>query len=87
MSRPRAFDLVRDVERHFEVSAVTRCEPPRLLEDQQVRGPFASLHHRHEFLPADGGTRMLDTFIFRPPLGVLGRIVDALILEPCCAGC
>ena len=72
--------------RHFGVRQrlsvrVTRCEPPRIFEDQQVRGAFASFTHRHEFRPTDGGTVMIDDFRYRSPLGPLGQLADVLFLE------
>jgi ligand-binding SRPBCC domain-containing protein len=60
---------------------VTRCEPPRLFEDEQVRGAFAGFTHRHEFRPVSSGTLMVDDFAYRSPLGALGRLADRLFLE------
>lgn len=67
---------------------VTRFEPPHRFVDEQVRGPFRSFTHTHEFVPtapsAPGGrnstTRMIDTFRYAAPLGPLGRIAEALFL-------
>jgi ligand-binding SRPBCC domain-containing protein len=72
--------------RHFGVrqrltARVTRCEPPRLFEDEQVRGAFAGFTHRHEFRAVSGGTLMVDDFSYRAPFGVFGRIADRLFLE------
>jgi ligand-binding SRPBCC domain-containing protein len=72
--------------RHFGVRQrltvrVTRCEPPRLFEDEQVRGAFAGFTHRHEFRPVPTGTLMVDDFRFESPLGVIGRLADRLYLE------
>ena len=55
---------------------VTRCDRPCLFEDMQVRGPFARLHHRHEFRPQGAATLMIDDFSYGVPLGPLGVIAD-----------
>ncbi|HET8905643.1 MAG TPA: hypothetical protein VFN11_01625, partial [Ktedonobacterales bacterium] len=34
----------------------------------------------HAFVPQPSGTLMIDTFTFRAPLGILGRVIEALIL-------
>lgn len=63
---------------------ITRFEPPRLFEDVQVRGPFHAMTHTHEFrsIGVDGRrTRMVDTFQYTSPAGVLGRLADVLFLE------
>jgi ligand-binding SRPBCC domain-containing protein len=70
---------------HFAIrqrltARITRFERPRVFEDVQVRGSFAELHHVHEFEPTPTGTRMVDTFTFRSPLGPLGAVVDRLLL-------
>jgi ligand-binding SRPBCC domain-containing protein len=62
-------------------SRVTRCEPPLLFEDVMVRGAFASFKHIHRFVEVTGGTDMIDEFDYRSPLGILGRLADALFLE------
>jgi ligand-binding SRPBCC domain-containing protein len=46
-----------------------------------IRGAFAGFEHTHEFVAEDGGTRMIDTFDYRSPLGLLGRLADSLFLE------
>ena len=72
--------------RHFGVwqtltSRITAYDRPRHFRDEQVRGAFASFTHDHFFTPdGAGGTVMRDVFTFRAPLGVLGRIVEWLVL-------
>jgi ligand-binding SRPBCC domain-containing protein len=61
---------------------VTRCERPRLFQDEMVRGAFQSFTHRHTFLDDGDGTLMIDDFCFTAPLGMLGRAVGRLVLEP-----
>lgn len=45
------------------------------------RGAFKSFRHVHEFIEHDGGTLMRDTLVWTAPLGLLGRIVDKLLIE------
>ncbi|MDB4996157.1 MAG: cell division protein [Myxococcaceae bacterium] len=62
-------------------SKMTRVERPHVFEDCMVKGAFASFAHLHEFLEENGGTRMIDVFDYRSPLGVLGKLADRLFLE------
>lgn len=71
--------------RHFGVwqeltSEITQYDRPRHFRDSMVRGAFAGFDHDHYFSETDGVTEMLDRFAFRSPLGLLGRIADALVL-------
>jgi len=45
-----------------------------------IQGIFQEMKHHHAFVPQPSGTLMIDTFTFRAPLGILGRVVEALIL-------
>lgn len=60
---------------------ITRFERPRMFEDRMVKGAFKSFVHVHEFEPARGGTRMVDTFDYKSPLGLLGALADVMFLE------
>lgn len=44
-------------------------------------GVFKSMKHKHEFEEHGGITVMKDTLIFEAPLGLLGRIVEKIILK------
>jgi ligand-binding SRPBCC domain-containing protein len=59
---------------------ITEFAPPHRFVDELVRGAFHDLRHVHEFRPVGAGTRMVDVFSFHSPLGVLGQLVDALVL-------
>src|SRR3954452_16759739 len=83
------FDRARragDVEgRHFGIrqrftSAITAYDRPRHFQDSMVRGAFHSFVHDHYFETCEDGTRMTDVLAFRSPLGVLGAIVDRLLM-------
>lgn len=69
------------------LAAHTVYDPPRLFVDEQVRGPFASWVHRHEFEAIDAvTTRLTDRVTFALPGGAVvnalfGRLV-ALSLVP-----
>jgi ligand-binding SRPBCC domain-containing protein len=71
--------------RHFGVpftmtSAITDLVEPARFVDEQQSGPFRRWWHEHRF-EADGpGTRMTDVVQFQSPAGVLGRLVDRLLL-------
>ena len=73
--------------RHFGVrlrftSRITEYRRPTDFRDSMVSGPFASFVHEHKFQRTNGNTIMVDEVIFRSPLGVLGALVDRLVLVP-----
>lgn len=64
-------------------SRVCAFEPPHFFADEMVRGAFASFRHGHRFgALGDGLTRVSDLFTFGSPLGLLGRLTDAMFLTP-----
>ena len=67
------------IKQRLEVE-ITQMVKPHFFVDEQVRGPFASLIHRHQFTETNSGTRMQDHFTFRAPFGILGSLVDKLYL-------
>ena len=72
--------------KHFGVrqrltSAITRFERPWFFQDRMVRGAFAALEHDHVFGErADGSSEMVDVVRFAAPLGVVGWVVERLVL-------
>ena len=62
-------------------SKIVALDAPREFTDETRRGPFRRWRHTHRFRPADGGTLMHDLADFASPLGPLGRLADALVLE------
>lgn len=72
--------------RHFGVpltmtSRITALEFPTSFTDEQVRGPFTSFRHVHEFRPTQTGSVMTDRVEFTAPFGVLGRLAERLVLR------
>ena len=60
---------------------VVEFERPWLFVDEMTEGRFKSFRHVHEFVASDGGTLMRDTLTWSSPFGIIGRIVDKLLLE------
>ena len=73
--------------RHFGLrlqftSRITAYRPPTHFQDSMVSGPFATFVHEHSFQSNGGSTVMVDEVTFRSPFGVLGTLVDRLVLVP-----
>ncbi|MCI0541088.1 MAG: SRPBCC family protein [Verrucomicrobiales bacterium] len=71
--------------RHFGVKQrltvrITGFERPARFQDTMISGAFKSMRHDHEFVTQPPGTLMVDRFEFESPFGVLGRMVDRLLL-------
>ena len=71
--------------RHFGLpltmtSRVTALDFPRSFTDEQVRGPFRSFRHVHEFEATATGSAMTDRVEFTAPFGFLGRLAERLVL-------
>jgi len=72
--------------KHFGVylthqSLITAFEYPKKFTDQMIKGKFKSFIHHHFFNPSDQGTEMTDIISYETPYGVLGRLVNLLILR------
>lgn len=79
-------DTVTWRARHFGIwlqltSKITVAHRPTYFVDQMQKGPFSALRHEHYFTETQQGVLMKDVFMFRSPFGILGKIVDSLILE------
>ena len=61
-------------------SQITAMSPPHGFTDEQTRGPFRYFTHEHEFRSHGAGTLMIDRVSFAAPLGILGRLVERLLL-------
>ena len=62
-------------------SQITEVERPALFADVALSGAFSSLRHEHRFTAVPGGTLMRDRLEWTSPLGILGRLADALFLR------
>lgn len=84
--RLRLGDAVTWEAMHFFVrqrltSKIVAYDRPRSFVDEMQQGAFARWRHAHRFEEREGGTLMVDDVDFASPLGLLGSVVDALVLE------
>jgi ligand-binding SRPBCC domain-containing protein len=63
------------------MSKVTQFDAPRSFEDEQIAGPFESFWHRHEFSAENGVTVMTDLVRYRVPFGLIGSLVERVLLD------
>ncbi len=54
---------------------------PVSFTDEMVRGSFKSMRHEHYFKPIENGTLMIDIFRYETPYGIIGKLVDKLVLK------
>ncbi len=64
------------------VAEHTRYEPPKMFEDIQISGPFASWRHQHIVLPHADGACLRDEIEFEPPMSFLGRFAAPFVIVP-----
>lgn len=62
-------------------SKITEFDPPHKFIDEMQRGAFHHWHHTHLFAERGDRTMMTDVVDYSSPMGILGRIVDAVYLE------
>lgn len=71
---------------HFGVrqqltTVITAIESPTYFVDEMVKGAFKSIRHEHLFAHNNGITTMTDQFYFEAPFGLLGKLVNSVILK------
>ncbi|MFN4909102.1 MAG: SRPBCC family protein [Bacteroidota bacterium] len=60
---------------------ITVYEPPVLMVDEQVSGPFRTWKQTRRLRQVEGGTELTDIVEYEAPFGPLGRIVNALVIR------
>jgi len=71
---------------HFGVrqnltSKITAYNRPYHFRDEQIKGAFKSFQHDHFFEKSEKKVIMKDVFDFESPFGILGEIVNRIILK------
>ncbi len=56
-------------------------DPPRAFVDAQLRGPYKTWRHTHEFEELDGGTIVRDIVRYELPLGAFGAWIAGRFVE------
>ncbi len=79
-------DLVTFEARHLGLrqrltAEIVELERPHRFVDEMRRGVFRALTHEHTFTESPAGVLMTDRLRWTSPLGLLGRVADALIVE------
>ena len=63
------------------MTEITHVEPLSFFIDEQRMGPYKMWHHQHLFEEKQGGVIMTDIVTYIPPYGLLGDIVNWLIIK------
>ena len=63
------------------VTEITHVVEKKYFVDEQRVGPYALWHHQHFIEPYENGVMMRDIISYRPPLGFLGSIANALFIR------
>lgn len=64
------------------VAEHTAYDPPRMFEDVQISGPFASWRHKHIVEQHADGAVLRDEIDFEPPLSFIGDLAAPLFIFP-----
>jgi ligand-binding SRPBCC domain-containing protein len=73
----QAYGVVQRLEHE-----VVTVEHPRLIIEEQIKGPMKAWRHEHHLESKNDGVRMIDRVIFEPPGGMLGFLVkESTILD------
>lgn len=55
--------------------------PEKHFSDKQLKGPYKVWVHKHTFIKVNDGVLIQDEVNYQLPLGVLGRVVHALVVR------
>ncbi len=61
-------------------SKITLFERPLHFRDEQQNGPFKFIKHDHYFEKHDDYVVMKDVFNFQSPFGLIGKLLDKIVL-------
>ena len=62
-------------------SLICDYQPPGTFVDEQLKGPYRYWRHTHTFAEVEGGTRITDEIRYAMPFGILGEIVQRLMVK------
>ena len=63
------------------VTEITHVQDKEYFVDEQRFGPYAFWHHKHFLKETKEGVMMYDEVHYKAPMGILGRMANALFIE------
>lgn len=63
------------------VTEISQVVDRQYFVDEQRSGPYSFWHHQHIIEPSGNGVMMTDIVSYKPPLGFLGSIANALFIR------
>lgn len=63
------------------ITEITHVNAPYYFVDEQRKGPYKIWHHEHHFRETPNGVEMTDILWYNIPLGVLGKLIDNLLVN------
>jgi ligand-binding SRPBCC domain-containing protein len=60
---------------------ISKMDRPFFFEDTMLKGAFQSMRHEHNFSEVEGGTKMIDIFMYEVPFGFIGKMFDQRVLK------
>jgi ligand-binding SRPBCC domain-containing protein len=65
----------------YWMTEITQVKDKEYFIDEQRFGPYSLWHHQHHFKAIDGGVEMTDIIHYKNPLGIFGKITNALFVK------
>jgi ligand-binding SRPBCC domain-containing protein len=62
--------------------AIAEYVDQEYFRDVQISGPFGAWSHTHSFAAEADGTRVTDRVEYEPPLGLIGKLIDPILVRP-----
>ncbi len=63
------------------VTEITHVKDHEYFVDEQRSGPYSIWHHEHHIKQIQGGVLMNDIVSYKPPYGLLGSAVNAMVIR------
>lgn len=70
---------VAGIKLHW-VTEITHVENLKFFVDEQRFGPYSFWHHQHHLKEVEGGVEMIDIVHYKLPLGLLGRLLNKIMV-------
>ncbi|WP_191861011.1 SRPBCC family protein [Hanstruepera ponticola] len=64
------------------VTEITHVIDKHYFVDEQRFGPYSLWHHKHFIKEIEGGVEMEDIIDYKIPLGILGQLVQPILVKP-----